>query len=286
MGKVLFSLLFWLPVLAYGFPLPDGARPFHDGIGYERFLESESYDYSGIVALSNCSGSFVRFEESQGSDFGLILTNGHCVRLLGKDEVMVREPARRSIRFLAEDGSYLGRGRTETLLYAAMKGTDMALYELDESYDELFDRLELTPLLLASTRPTAGTSIQIISGYWRRGYTCQIDDLVYELREGNYVFWDSLRYTRPGCEVIGGTSGSPILAFDRTVIAVNNTINERGRRCSLNNPCEVNQKGEIRYERGLGYGQQTYWIYSCLNEQRDLDLSLPECQLAKPNVAI
>src|SRR5690606_7194708 len=107
--------------------------------------------------------------------------------------------------------------------------------------------------------------IEIVSGYWERGYRCHIAASIFELREGGYVFLDSIRYSSEGCQVIGGTSGSPVVAQNtRTVVAVNNTGNESGDRCSINNPCEVDDEGNINVIHKAGYGQQTHQFYSCL----------------------
>ena len=38
-----------------------------------------NYDFEGIVKLSNCSGSLVKFEGQPDSDWALVLTNGHCL---------------------------------------------------------------------------------------------------------------------------------------------------------------------------------------------------------------
>jgi hypothetical protein len=98
----------------------------------------------------------------------------------------------------------------------------------------------------------------------------------------------SIKYTEPGCLVIGGTSGSPIIETGtRTVIGVNNTGNEDGLSCRMNNPCEVDKQGNISYQKGWSYGQQTYWVYSCRNSTTgELDLNLPGCKLAQPAGAI
>lgn len=66
------------------------------------------------------------------------------------------------------------------------------------------------------------------------------------------------------------------------VIGVNNTGNEDGERCTLNNPCEVDANGNITVDQGAAYGQQTWWFYTCLTATRTLDLNKAGCQLAKP----
>lgn len=242
-----------------------------------------TYNFEGILALSGCSGSLVRFDDSLDSDPGLVLTNGHCVSMMSPGAVIVNRPAIRSFDILSQTGSKVGTIRSDILVYATMTKTDFALYRLQLSYQEIRERYNTEALLLARDLPEVGLPIEIISGYWKRGYSCEIESYAYTLKEGNWLFESSVRYSRPGCEVIGGTSGSPVLAAGtRTVVAVNNTINERGARCTINNPCEIDESGEVTYEKGFGYAQQTSWIYTCRNESGDIDLSVDGCLLPRP----
>ena len=127
----------------------------------------------------------------------------------------------------------------------------------------------------------AKTQIEIISGYWEKGYSCAIDAFVQTLKEGDWTFTDAIRYT-PECDTIGGTSGSPIIEKGtRNVIAINNTHNVNGRECTINNPCEVLPNGDIFARKDLRYGQQTYNVYSCLDRDFKFDLSLEGCALPK-----
>ena len=164
-----------------------------------------------------------------------------------------------------------------------MTKTDMAIYLLRESYEDISNKYGVEALTFARDYVEPGTDIEVISGYWRRGYSCQAEEIVHQLREGDWFFQDSIRYSRPGCLVVGGTSGSPIIeAGTRTVIGVNNTGNESGRKCSVNNPCEISKDGEIKYEKGYSYGQQTSWIYSCRDIEGNIDLNVEGCLLPKP----
>ena len=89
-----------------------------------------------------------------------------------------------------------------------------------------------------------------------------------------------------GRETIGGTSGSPIIhAETYEVIGINNTGNENGGKCTLNNPCEVDEQGNITVTKGASYGQQLFQIYTCLNDQGQFDLTVEGCKLpgAKAN---
>ena len=156
----------------------------------------------------------------------------------------------------------------------------MTLYKVKETYAEIKAKYNINAMTLSSAHPSIGDQMEVISGYWYRGYSCNIEAFINTLKEDQWTMNDSIRYSRPGCLVIGGTSGSPIVAKGtRIVIGINNTGNESGRKCTMNNPCEIDEKGNIKAERGFSYGQQTYWVYSCLNQYNEVDLSVPGCLL-------
>lgn len=243
---------------------------------------TDTYDFEGIVALSNCSGSLVRFEDSSENQRAMVLTNGHCLEngFLEPGKIAKDQPASRFFTLLSKNANPLGRVQAQKLIYATMTKTDMALYLLKETYSEILSAHNIKPLTLSNTPADPKTEIEILSGYWKRGYSCRHDGLVHQLHEGGWVWEDSIRYSQPGCETIPGTSGSPIIARGtKVVIGVNNTGNESGQKCTENNPCEVDAEGKVTYKKGLNYGQQTSWVYNCLGSDHQLDLSLPNCEL-------
>lgn len=243
-----------------------------------------SYDFESIVELSNCSGSLVRFSNSLDTDRALVLTNGHCVGMLDPGSVIVNESNRRTFSLLRKDASKAGKLQATRLIFATMTKTDIALYELSETYEAIVRKFGIPALTLSDEAPAIGTDIQILSGYWKRGYECRIEAEVFQLREGDWTMERSLRFSRPGCDTIGGTSGSPVIETGtRTVVAVNNTGNESGRRCTEKNPCEVDANGKITYEKGLAYSQQIYWLSHCRTEDGVFDLNVEGCELPKPS---
>ncbi len=243
------------------------------------------YNFIGIVALSNCSGSLVRFDDSEDDDKAMVLTNGHCVRMMDPGSVIFNQSSTRQFDVLDAGARRLGSVQAEQLVYATMTRTDMAVYRLKQTFAQIRSQFNVDPLTVARHYVNIGTGIEVISGYWKRGYACQSEAIVYQLREGNWTFNESVRYSRPGCDVIGGTSGSPVIAAGtRTVVAVNNTINESGKKCLVNNPCEVDEVGAITYEKGIGYSQQISWLYTCRNDAGVLDLAVDGCLLPKPAV--
>ncbi len=175
-----------------------------------------------------------------------------------------------------------GTLKATSLVYATMTKTDLAFYELEKTYKEIKDAYNIEPLTLSTQPAHVSDEIRILSGYWKASFLCNADDFVYRLKEADWTWEDSLRYTS-ACKVYGGTSGSPVtLEGTRTVIAINNTTNEDGQNCTMNNPCEVTKDNEVSIKKGIGYAQATHWVYSCLNEKRKIDLSIQGCLLPKP----
>ncbi len=271
------------------FALPTGSeRDIHESLReaptWEE-LEAAAVDFTAIVALSNCSGSLVRFTTSKTSDRAMVLTNGHCVSgFVPAGDADVNQPSSRTFSLLNSTGrSTLGTLRADQLLYATMTGSDFALYRLTQTYAQIASKYKVSPLTISDQHPVAGTSIRIVSGYWKKIYSCSIDRFVHELREATWTFSDSIRFTQPGCETIGGTSGSPIIsASTREVVGINNTGNEDGAKCTMNNPCEIDETGVVTYEKGAAYGQELHQIYTCLNDSNQIDLNISGCVLQKP----
>ncbi|MFB6893145.1 serine protease [Kitasatospora sp. NPDC056327] len=240
--------------------------------------------FAGTVALSNCSGSLIRFPASTANDPALVLSNGHCLEngMPGAGQVVVNQASSRTFTLLNASGGTAATLRASKLVYGTMTDTDVSIYQLNTTYAAIQSSSGIAPLTVAATHPVQGTSIKVPSGYWKRIYSCSVDGFAYRLKESNWTFKDSLRYTS-SCNVIGGTSGSPVVdANSGQVVAVNNTINESGQRCTLNNPCEVDQNGAVTVRRGIGYAQQTYTIPACFTTGNRLDLTKAGCTLPRP----
>ena len=242
-------------------------------------------DFTGIAALSNCSASLVRHAESVDTDKALVLTNGHCYEggFLQPGQVLVNKSSTRSITLLNPDSSRAGTVRADKILFGTMTKTDLIVYEVNETYASIKSRLNVTPLTLAKQAPADGAGMAVVSGYWKRIYTCSVQATIPQLREGDWTWQDSIKYQQPGCETIGGTSGSPVVSTSTgEMIGINNTGNEDGEQCTVNNPCEVDANGNVTVDQGAAYGEQTWWLYTCLTASRTIDLNKSGCELPKP----
>ncbi len=246
----------------------------------------ESENFNGIVKLSNCSGALIDFDFSRSTDSAMILTNGHCETsgFIPAGVAYVNKSSQRadfSFYNNVRQAKKISGLRAEKIIYATMTKTDMAIYKLNRNYDQIFKATGARPFRLSRESAKVGTEIQIFSGYWNRAYACRIDAEVEGLKEDQWFWSKSLRYSEPGCDTIGGTSGSPILQRGtRNVVGINNTGNEGGAPCSLNNPCETDAFGNVRTAiRGASYGQHVSWMYTCLNPKNEFDLEVPGCLL-------
>ncbi|ALV51953.1 trypsin-like peptidase domain-containing protein [Streptomyces althioticus] len=246
--------------------------------------KSAAVNFAGTVSLSNCSGSVVRMPDSAASDPALVLTNGHCLEsgFPSPGQVLTDRASSRTFGLLNASGAKVATLRADRLVYATMTDTDAAIYRLNTTYAQIKSSYAIDPLTLSSSRPAAGTAISVVSGYWKRIYSCSVDGFVHRLKEGDWTWKDSVRYTS-ACDTIGGTSGSPVVD-DATgkVVAVNNTGNEDGARCTVNNPCEVDENGGVTVRRGINYAQQTYPFTACFTTGNRLDLSASGCTVPKP----
>jgi hypothetical protein len=236
---------------------------------------------NATISLSNCSASFVRFPSSLSTDRGLMLTNGHCFEggFINAGQVITNRSSTRSGTLINGSGTSVGTVRADLVLYATMTGTDVTLYRLNQTFATITANTGVSPLTLSSSHPVQGSSMFIPSGFFKQIWNCTIDSFVPTLREDQWTWHDSIKYDA-NCDTIHGTSGSPIvdLATNQQV-GINNTGNDDGQSCTLNNPCEVDADGTVHVFQGQSYGQETYWFTTCLNSSNGIDLTKPGCLL-------
>lgn len=267
---------------------PAPAAPASAAVSSNKVVQQlQAAGLASTIALSNCSASLVRYPSSADTDRAMMLTNGHCYEggFLSAGQVLVNRASSRTGKLLDASGRSVANLRADLVLYATMTGTDVTLYRLTKTFAQLRSTTGLNALTIASTHPVDGHAISIPSGYWKTTYSCAINGFVPTLREDQWTWHDSIRYLYPNstCQTIGGTSGSPIV--DNTtlqLVGANNTSNEQGQACTLDNPCEVNADGSLTYTQGQNYGQETYWFTTCLTAANAIDLNKTGCLLTKP----
>jgi Trypsin-like peptidase domain len=236
---------------------------------------------NATIRLSNCSASLVRFPTSVDTDRAMMLTNGHCYEggFIPAGQVLVNRSSTRSGTLLNSAGTGVATVRADLLLYATMTGTDVSLYRLNQTIATIRTNTGISPLTISASHPASGISIFIPSGYHAQIWNCSINGFAATVREDQWTWHDSIRYSMP-CQIIPGTSGSPVVSVATgEVVGANNTINENGEMCTLDNPCEVNPDGSTTATLNQGYAQETYWFNTCLTASRTIDLTIPGCLL-------
>lgn len=249
--------------------------------------------FDGTVMIQSCSASVIQMPGANDSDKALIMTNGHCIkpvfdRHLKRGEVITNyslwatpKPQFKEIAFVGgNQPSELLRGKLTDVVYATVDNTDLAILRSDKTYSQLRQAgVKIRPL--SSSRPTAGTQIQIPSSFWRKAYACSIEAFPHELHEGQWIWKDAIRYTSTGCNVQGGSSGSPIVDVSTgAIIGINNTGADGGEACAFNNPCEVDSAGRKAVIPGRSYGTQTYYMPTCFTGS-SLTMNKAGCLLPK-----
>ncbi len=197
-------------------------------------------------------------------------------------QVIVNQASSRTFTLLSASAGRLATLRATKVVYSTMTDTDVTLYQLNTTYASITSRYGIAPLTIAASHPVQGAPIKVVSGYWKKIYSCSVDGFAYRLKEGEWTWKDSVRYTS-SCDTIGGTSGSPVISTATgEVVAVNNTGNESGETCTVNNPCEVDQNGVVTVRQGINYAEETYGIPACFAPGNRLDLTLAGCTLPRP----
>lgn len=144
-------------------------------------------NFAGTVALSNCSGSVVRVPNSLPTDPALVLSNGHCLEsgMPAAGQVVKDKASSRSFSLLNASGSKVATLRASKISYATMTDTDISIYQLTKTYAQISSQYGINALTLNDAHPVQGTSIKVVSGYWKRTYSCNVDGFAYRLKEGS-----------------------------------------------------------------------------------------------------
>jgi Trypsin-like peptidase domain len=240
-------------------------------------------DLTATIRLSNCSASLVRFPTSRSSDRAMMLTNGHCFEggFIPAGQVIVNRASTRRGTLRDAAGTGVATVTADRVLYATMTGTDVTLYRLTSTFAAIRSGTGIAARTIAASHPAASDTF-VPSGFFARVFNCDIQTFVPTLREDRWTWHDSIRYAS-GCGTIHGTSGSPIVSVATgEVVGINNTANDNGQLCTLNNPCEVGPDGVPHATKGLRYGQETYWFDTCVSARRTIDLTKPGCLLTRP----
>jgi V8-like Glu-specific endopeptidase len=240
--------------------------------------DDDEFDFSGQVEFVGCSGSVVSFGQDASAK-AVVMTNGHCIGMLDRDprEVIIDQPREDAANLYIDRKNSLWT-ETTRVIYGLMYPYDLAFLELEETYGELESKGVRTRKI-AARGVAVGTPLILASGFWNQVLRCDVVGIIYEIHEDIWINKNSYKYR---CNARHGTSGSPLIDVQTgEVVGANYTGNDNGGRCTYNNPCEVDEEGNVTVERGANYGDPIHEIMKCLNEKREIDLTVDGCPLPR-----
>jgi hypothetical protein len=240
--------------------------------------------------ITACSGSLVTFEGHTASQKALVLTAGHCI---GKGSAGGYPGPGEVFKNQKMDGTFLtirtlGREHQgaciglNALLYATMTDTDIALYELTETYQDLAQRIGAVPFWVSRDPVAPGTKLRAPSGHHEDDLACTFSADVGNVKEHVWSWGPMMRLA--GCTLKPGSSGSPLISeTDGRVVGVaSTTYEETNEPCSLHNPCEVDTSGQTSVRsKDTPYGHYAHRLAACVSASGQLDLSLATCVLPR-----
>lgn len=253
--------------------------------GAERFIPVGKL-LTGIGSY-NCTATVIA-----GSDVpaptrrALILTAGHCAEETDDNTVIVDRAAGPEwsftpAYFIDTQPPHRAFG-VARVLYATMKGADLAVLELDATYGDLA-AIGVHPLALSADAMAPGASIELAhipvigvpeNEQFLRHSSCHSEAGQF-LVEGAHPWWWKVAVPNDCQGVAGGTSGSPVVLEGDNVIAgiLNTTVTPGYTGCGPGRPCELADNNLISPREGASYAIPVDGILRALRPNSTLDLT-------------
>ena len=234
-------------------------------------------EYTGVASLllsSNCTGTLV--ETGVDSAPAYVLTNGHCLGMDGQgaQDILIDEEGYGEVSFFDfHDTPESDRVKVEVARfeYATMYSVDVGVVRLDATLGDLKAQgIKALPIDAAGAK--AGTKVTNIAypvtgieieDWALREGSCKLGKTA-DLLEFRWVWWNEIINDCPG--VLGGSSGSPLIADGKVVSMINTTSGgvtaERGKACYLGQPCQL-QGDKVKFVQDTSYGVDLAGVQSC-----------------------
>lgn len=251
-----------------------------------------------------CSGAFMTFADRRGSSRALVLASGHCAgqgaaKIARKDGTFTNILDVGEVLTRVADDRWLtletGRSdeprvcvKSDEIVFASLTDTDIMILQLTETYEQIESRTGLKALLVSrDTIFRDGLDVHVPSSLFQIAEQCQVEATVEKIKEDRWLWSPVIRMGRECSLLPHGASGAPVIRLDTTeIIGVFGTASDANAApCELNNPCEVRSDGTTRPgTQSQGYAHFVHKLYTCLDSDRSIDLSVQGCLLRKPQL--
>lgn len=286
-------------------PVPPEAVPGGPAIPLAELSPAVAAPYAGVARVdidSACSGVLIAPREgaAPASAPAYMLTSGHCERFM-EPNVVVRDGERPGPVAFGWPGGPVGVAEVHGIPWATMKGTDLAILELDKTLVEL-TAAGIVAFPIAGAMPPVATPVVVVGaptttdGADRQLLlaACVLGEAV-DLVE-RWWSWES--FVGVDCaDIRPGSSGSPVLdpATGQLVAVVNTTTSGSAgvADCAIGRPCEVDTDGVVVRE-DAPYAAPVAGLGACFDDLWRFALDGAGCALDpgygidafSPNVAV
>ena len=240
------------------------------------------------VTVSDCSGVVFIMPGMSADQKAMVLTNGHCIGIGGymnrypdDGEVFVNREVTNSLILMRnkyDSGEFFGYSK---VLFATLTGVDLAVIELDATYEELRSG-GYTVYKLATELPEKGMILNFDSYNRNANSSCEVEKTVPILREDRWTWSNFIRMVLSRtCHYVHGQSGTAgIDPSTGLIYALAQTVYEGGAACTLNNPCEVDPLTGAYSTAGIyqSYAVPVVALHDCYDvKNKKFDFRLNTC---------
>lgn len=239
----------------------------------------EHEQFSGVASLrgsSSCTGFLVNTGVPEAP--GTLVTNGHCVGIWDSTTVVVDDasaPMTVSFRSFIDTVDDMVEVQSSSTRWATMRGTDLAVVELDRTLGELqaqgiraYQLAPFAPVGAPITVVGVPTSGVPADETFLRRVECTVLREPVRLLEWRWL-WDEAQPN--DCRgIVGGHSGSPVFDESGAVVAIINTTTigaPPGGECDMGRPCELVGDEPVQM-RDTSYAQPVDVLAGCIVEGR------------------
>jgi V8-like Glu-specific endopeptidase len=264
-----------------------------DGLinGANSTFDARLFSIGQFMGSLTCTATYIEVPNQNMDSPAYVLTNGHCVSDFYSDNTInINEPISAEVIFKNMYGipeNQQLRFSTKKIAYSTMKGTDLAIIELNHTNREL-QKAGLIPLKIASKIPSNGSSIQAY-GYPLSFSPIKLRKSIGVIGKPTMVaefiwLWNNF-FSAELKNISPGSSGSPVFEDLSKGIwgMINTTTIDAIGVCELGAPCEFEMGIIPSTKFETTYILDVTNIYSSFNSSGVFDLNISTNKLEKPN---
>ena len=264
--------------------LPDGP------INFTNQLDKKLLAVGQFEGPSTCTATYIEVPNQTLDSPAYVITNGHCTNIINEDNpIYLDVPLDAKVVFKKLEGITDDKQvsfSTKKIAYGTMKGTDLAIVQLNHSNKEL-QNAGIFPIKIANNLPIFGGKIQAC------GYPLSLQPVQLRMSNGiqgnrssisEFIWlWHDF-YANNFKNIFGGSSGSPVFEdLNKGIWGMINTTTIGGLgTCELGAPCEFLSNISPITKNETTYVLDIRKIKGSFNAKGIFDINLSTNELEKP----